>query len=215
MKKNILVAFLLLAVVFAVGVSGCLGGDDADNATNNTNTTDNTTGNNTGNTSNETDNSSNESVQKPVPPFDANLTLVHPVPEEFVFFSTATVKSHGQHIGVTDALYGYQGIYHYGSAGTPVFLTYYDVAIANTTKTPDSYIQMMKDSHSKTYGSDSNITTIQFNGHDATLFAAETDEAPQYGKYMVAWALGDSMFVTVTGTVGDDALITLATATGY
>lgn len=218
MKKNIIL-LLLFAVIFAVGISGCLDGDDEvnnttnfNNTSNNANSTENNSSNNSSGNS-AVNNSFNES--KPVPGFDANLTKVDPVPENFVFFSTATVRSHGQHIGVTDALFGYQGIYHYGDNETPVFLTYYDVAIANTTKTSESYIQMMKDSHVKQYGSDSKISTIQINGHDATLFEATTDEVPQYGRYMIAWTLGDGMFVTVTGAVDEPVLESLATATGY
>lgn len=218
MKKNLFV-ILIFAAVLAVGLSGCLGGgDDVNNTTNNStdNALNNSTNysiNNTNNISNNSSNSSNGS--KPVPVFDANLTLVDPIPNGFTFLSTTTVKSHGQHVGITDALYGYQGIYHYGKNETPVFLTYYDVAIANTTKTPDSYIQMMKDNHKKQYGSDSNVSTVQINEHDATLLAAETDEVPQYGRYILAWPLGDTLLVTVAGNVEYSALESLATATGY
>lgn len=210
MKKNIIL-LLLFAVIFAVGISGCLDGDDEANNTTHTSHGTNSSGNNSSN--NSSGNSSNSS--KPIPVFDANLTIVDPVPEGFLFFSTTTVKSHGQHIGVTDALFGYQGIYHYGENATPVFLTYYDVAIANTTKTSETYIQMMKDSHAEQYGHDSKISTVRINGHDATLFEATTDDVPQYGRYMIAWTLGDSLFVTVTGPVDESVLESLATATGY
>lgn len=216
MKKNILILFLL-----AVGVSGCLGGDDEVN-----NTTNNTSNNTSNGSNNSSDNSSNNSSDTSsgnnssngsnlIPSFDANLTMVDPVPEKFSFLTTASVRSHGQHIGITDALFGYQGIYQYDENETSFFLTYYDVSIANTTKTAEDYIQMMKDSHAKQYGNDSKISTVQINGHDATLFEATTDEVPQYGRYMIAWTIGNSMFVTVTGVVDEPVLKSLATATGH
>ncbi|MDR2943603.1 MAG: hypothetical protein LBU81_00680 [Methanosarcinales archaeon] len=152
---------------------------------------------------------------RPIPPFDANLTILDPVPEGFTFFSTATVKSHGQHIGVTDALFGYQGIYHYGENETPVFLTFYGLSLANTTKTSEMYIQMMKDSHAKQYGAAGKISSLQINGRSAVLFEAAADETPQYGKYMIAWTLGSGMFVTVTGTADKAALESLAAAVSY
>lgn len=203
MKKYFL---FFIVVILAVGLSGCLN----DNG-NDTNLTDNDSKNNSNNASNESDpaNKSDAVV------FDSNLTLVQPVPEGFKFISTASVKSHGQHVGITDALFGYQGIYNYGENNVPVFLTYYDVAIANTTKTPESYIQMMKDSHLKQYGNDSNISIIQINGHDVTLFAATTEETPQYGRYILAWSLNDTILVTVAGNAELDVLKTLAVASGH
>lgn len=212
MKKSFLF-LIILVFVFSVAVSGCLGGnDDVNNTTDNSTNESNNSSNNSSDDTNPGD-SSNES--KPVPVFDANLTFVDPLPEGFTFLSTATVKSHGQHIGITDALFGYQGIYHYGENETPVFLTYYETAMTDTAKTPDSYIQMMNDSHKKQYGSDSNITTVQINGHDATLLTAETNEVPQYGRHILAWPLGDTILVTVTGNVEYPVIESLATATGY
>lgn len=194
MKKIYLLSLLIL--ISAVFLSGCLAGE-----TNLTSPDDIT--------------NPSDSNQTPLPAFNADLTLVDPVPPSLSFLSTASVRSHGQHIGVTDAIFGYQGIYTHEKEKTPIFLTYYNVGIANTTKTAVSYIQMMKDSHIEQYGANSNITTIQINGHDAVLFKAETDDAPQYGRYMLAWTIGDDMFVTVTGTADSAVLIELATATGY
>lgn len=214
--KKIIFSVLLLAVIFAIGFSGCLGGDDeASNTANNSTDSNNSSNNSSNMTDNSSNGSDNDSAESVAPPFDPNLTLVDPVPQDFIFFSTATVRSHGQHIGVTDVLFGYQGIYHYGENAAPVFLTFYDVEIANTTKKADDYIQMMKDSHVRQYGNDSIITTIHFNGHSATLFEAATAEVPQYGRYMIAWTLGDNMFVTVTGVVDASVLETLAAATEY
>ena len=219
MKKNVFLFFMIAAVLLTVSFSGCLDRDDS-----NETVSDNSSGNSSDNSSNDSadnsfDNSSedssssdNSTTPKPIPPFDANLTLVHPVPEGLTFFSTVTVKSHGQHIGVTDALFGYQGIYHYGMAGFPVLLTYYNTL--EVAKSPDDYIQMMKNSHASQYGSDSQISTIQINGHDAVLFAVTSEGPPQSGRYMLAWPLGD-MFVTVTGNADSSVLISLAEATGY
>jgi len=120
--------------------------------------------------------------------------------------------SHGQRIGMTDALFGYQGIYHYGENDTPVLLSFYNTN--GVEKTPEQYLQMMKDSHARQYGAGSQISNIRFNGHDAVLFSVTSGEATQYGRYIIAWSLGD-MLVTVTGNVDSSVLETLATATGY
>ena len=210
----------LLIVIVAVFIcaAGCLGNDGAnssDNISNDSssnNTSNDSSSNDTLNGSNNTSNASPPTAV--VPPFDANLSLVDPIPNGFTFLSTTTVKSHGQHIGVTDALFGYQGIYHYGENKTPVFLTYYDTALVTGSKTPADYIQMMKESHVKQYGSNSKITTIHVNGHEAILLEATTETTPQYGRYILTWELG-SMFVTVTGVVDSPVLESLAAATGY
>ena len=206
MKKISILLFIFI-IAAAIAMAGCLGNDVDDGADDSVI--------NSSNDSNNDTNSPDLPEAKSIPPFGANLSKVDPVPPNFSFLSTATVKSHGQHIGITDALFGYQGIYHYGSGGTPVFLTYYDVAIATTSKTSATYIQNMIDSHQRQYGSDSNVSIIQFNGHDAVLLTAETAEVPQYGRCILTWTLGDSMFVTVTGNINSDDLIELAKATGY
>ncbi|MCL2550025.1 MAG: hypothetical protein FWE78_03710 [Methanimicrococcus sp.] len=216
----------LLLVITAVFVcaAGCLGNDGADSSesVSNGGSSNDSSSNNASNDSSSNgtsdgsyNNSNNTSPPAPVvPPFNSNLSLVDSVPDGFIFLSTATVKSHGQHIGVTDALLGYQGIYHYGENKTPVFLTYYDTALAGTSKEPAGYIQMMKESHVKQYGGNSKITTVYVNGHEATLLEATTETPPQYGRCILTWELG-SMFVTVTGAVDYPALESLATATGY
>jgi len=216
MNKNIFLFFMIAAVLLAVGFSGCLGDNDSNETIPESNSSNNSSNESADNSSNSSsDNSSgadNPTTPKPVPLFDANLTLVQSVPEGLTFLSTTTVKSHGQHIGITDALFGYQGIYHYGPSETPVFLTYYNTL--EVVKSPDDYIQMMKASHASQYGSDSQISTIQINGHDAVLFSITSEAPPQYGRYIVAWTLGD-MLVTVTGNVDSSVLISLAEATGH
>ena len=219
MKKNILLILSLIVVLTAVGISGCLNNDDAANSTtpeNNSsgsNSSDNSPDNSSAPPSGNSSDLPDESTpQKPTPSFDASLTLVDPIPTDLKFLSTTIVMSHGQRIGVTDALRGYQGIYHYGENNTPVLLTFYSTYDAG--KTPDQYLQMMKDSHASQYGSGSQISTIRFNGHDAVLFAAPAEGATQYGRYIVAWTLGD-MIVTVTGNVDSSVLESLAKATGY
>jgi len=205
--KNISIFLFIFVIAIAVSVAGCLG-NDANNADGNLNN------------SIDSDENSNHSESgqvaesKSTPSFDANLTLVNSVPQNFSFLSTTTVKSHGQRIGITDALFGYQGIYHYGNDRTPVFLTFYDVTLSSSSQTSNSYIQSMIDSHKKQYGDDSSISTIQINGRDAVLLTAETAETPQNGRHILVWGLGN-MFVTVTGNVGSDSLIELAEATGY
>ena len=219
MKKNILLILSIVIVLAAVGISGCLNNDDA---ANNTTSDNNSSGSNSSDDSsaNSSDTSSSENSsdipadvpQKPVPPFDANLTLVSPIPAGFTFLSTTTVMSHGQHISMTDALFGYQGIYHYGENNTPVLLSFYNTN--GVEKTPGQYLQMMKDSHAAQYGAGSQISTIRFNGHEAVLFSVTSGESTQYGQYFIAWSLSD-MIVTVTGNVDSPVLETLATSTGY
>jgi len=215
-QKGKLIWLLIVITAVFICAAGCLGNDSANNSDNTSNdSSSNNTSNDTLNDSPSNNTSNNSSPPAfVVPPFDANLSLVDPIPNGFTFLSTATVKSHGQHIGVTDALFGYQGIYHYGENKTPVFLTYYDTAIAGTSKTPADYIQMMKESHIKQYGGDSKITTVYVNGHEATLLEATTGTTPQYGRYILTWELG-GMFVTVTGVVDSSVLESLAAATGY
>lgn len=212
MKKRLLFVLIVMAAA-AVCVSGCLGNDGRIPSGGTSDTSNNTSNNTSGGSSNSPDNDSNSTPT--VPPFDANLSLVDPIPAGFTFLSTTTVKSHGQHIGVTDVLFGYQGIYHYGENNTPVYLTYYDTALSDTSKSAADYVQMMKDSHIKQYGNDSKITTVQINGHNATLLEVTTEEPPQFGRYILTWTIGDALFVTVTGTVDYTVLETLATATGY
>ena len=201
MKKKILLILSIVIVLAAVGISGCLNNGDNDDPANNT-TTENKS----------SDIPAEELLQKKAPPFDTNLTLVDPIPTDFKFLSTTTVMSHGQRIGITDVLRGYQGIYHYGENNTPVFLTFYSTY--GVEMTPEQYLQMMKDSHAAQYGAGSQISTIQLNGHGATLFSATSGEAPQYGRYIIAWTLGD-MIVTVTGNVDSSVLEALAKSTGY
>ncbi|MCL2142378.1 MAG: DUF4367 domain-containing protein [Methanimicrococcus sp.] len=221
MKTKISIFFILILLA-AVGVSGCLSPNGpADTPDIDANTSDvdadasdidasrdvsrdvsldNSSSENSSSAGNGSSGSSNVMAN---PIFHPDLTLVDSIPASLTFLSTVTVKSHGQNIGITDALYGYQGIYLYNDDNA--FLTIYNT---NSSQEARDYLQMMQTSHAQTYGSNSKVETVQINGHDAVLLT--TSEMPN-GQYILAWTV-DQMIVVVNGPVDYSLIRELAEA---
>ena len=196
MKKIIQILTLLLIVFIAVGVSGCLGGDDTDNSTEN-NTSNNSTNNSTG-----VDNDLN---------YSTNIVTVRDLPAGYEFLSTQMVKSNGEGVGITDVLSGYRGYYKFADNNVSNATVYFYCFKTNSTEDASRYYQGMSDSYADKYGDADDISAITLNGHDATKFGT-TDES---GPDMIAWTRGNLIFVVkgqVAGQVDYETLRALAVA---
>ncbi len=201
MKKFIQILTLLLVVFIAVGVSGCLGGDDADNSTNNS--TDNNTSNNSTNNSTGVDDDSLN--------YSTNIVTVRDLPEGYEFLSTQMVKSNGEGIGITDVLSGYRGYYKFANDTVSNATVYFYCFKTNASENASGYYQNMNDSYTDKYGDVSNVSTITLNGHNATKFETTDDS----GQIMIAWTRGNLIFVVkenVPGQVDYETLRALAVA---
>ncbi|WNY24394.1 hypothetical protein MmiHf6_17250 [Methanimicrococcus hongohii] len=206
MKKSLFILIILLTAAL-VGVSGCLGGgDDADS---------NTTNNTTEPPVSEPDNSSNESGQSNatiITTFNASVVTVNPLPAGFTHLATRSVNANTEGIGVLEAYIGYRNMLTYDNANV------YLAAYRCTSKTADECIQDMISSHASKYGSDSNVSTVTINGHEATLLEATTVDTPQQGRYILVWSnwsgdqYDDSFLIVVNGQVNYSVIKELAEA---
>ena len=224
MKKQFL--FFFIALLAALLISGCLGGDSADDL--------NESGNISGNETNESvpeneSNESNESVPEvpdttsPGPSdaqiitaFNASLVTLNPLPEGFVHLATRSVTSNKQNIGVYDALIGYRGMYLY-QEGYDDYNVYVAVYKCSSSKTADEHIQKMEADHISRYGA-GNVSTVYVNGHSAVSLSSNTDDAFSEGTYVVAWSnwsgdeYDDSYLVVVNGIAPYSLIMTAAEA---
>ncbi|MDR0767596.1 MAG: hypothetical protein LBE57_04045 [Methanosarcinales archaeon] len=209
MKKSFLILIILLTAAL-VGVSGCLGSDDAGS-----NTTNNTTNNTTEPPAGEADNSSNDSNQSNVTiirTFSAAVVSVNPLPEGFTHIATRSAVSNTQGLGISEAYNGFRNMLTYDNAN--VFLSVYRC----TAKTADEVIQDMIASHASRYGNDSRVSTVMINGHEATLLEATVLDTPQEGRYILVWSnwtgdpFDDSFLVVVNGQVNYSVIKALAEA---
>ncbi|MCL2862822.1 MAG: hypothetical protein FWE54_01805 [Methanimicrococcus sp.] len=206
--KKIIFVLLLILIAAVVGAAGCLnGGQDAD-----------------------ADNSTNDTVELPPEPepekpagpssgadiitsFTSTVVAVNPLPEGFTHIATRTVLSHGQGIGIQDALNGYRNMLTYDNSN--VYLSVYRCVPPNTA---DKQIQVMIASHQDKYGNDSKVTTVTINGHDAVLLETTVMDTPQEGRYILVWSnwSGDeyenSYLVVVNGQVNYSVIQMLAQA---
>lgn len=208
MKKTLFILVIIVAAAL-VGVSGCLNSGD--------NATDNNTSNNTteppSNETNETNNSSNQTNATVITNFSASVVTVNPLPEGFNHLATRSVNANGEKIGVSDPIIGYRNMLTYDNSNV-----YLSVFKCSTNKTADDYIQEMTASHISKYGSDSNISTIQINGHNATRFEATVQDTPSEGRYILVWTnwsgdvYEDSYLVVVYGPVNYSVIEELAQA---
>ncbi|WNY24393.1 hypothetical protein MmiHf6_17240 [Methanimicrococcus hongohii] len=177
------ILFLILAVFIAVGVSGCLGGSDSDNATD------------------ESDNSTNNSTTLPDEDlnYSTNIVTVRDLPEGFEFLSTQSVKSNGESVGITDVLYGYRGYYKFTNDTVSNATVYFYCFKTNSTEDADRYYQQMKDSYNSNDGDSGDVSTVVVNGHNAAKFTTADDVA---GTDMIAWTRGNLIFAAKGQTAG-------------
>lgn len=204
MKKSFLILIILVAAVL-VGVSGCLGGDDAGTENNSSNVSEPP--------ANETNNSSNQSNATIITAFNGSIVTVSPLPNGFTHLATRSVNANGEKIGISDPIIGYRNMLTYDNSNV-----YLAVFKCSANKTSEDYLSEMKTSHASKYGGDSSISTVQVNGHDAIRFEATVQEAPQEGRYMLAWTnwtgdeYDDSYLVVVYGQVNYSVILELAEA---
>ena len=224
MKKQIL--FFLIAVLAAVLISGCLGGNPADDL----NESGNISGNGTNESVPETEsNESNESIPevpdlvspgpsdaKIITAFNASLVTLNPLPEGFVHLATRSVTSNKQNIGVYDALVGYRGMYLY-QEGYDDYNVYVAVYKCSSSKTADEHIQKMEADHISRYGAE-NVSTVYVNGHSAVLLSSAAANVFTEGNYIVAWSnwsgdeYDDTYLVVVNGAAPYSLIMTAAEA---
>jgi hypothetical protein len=207
MKKMIMI--LLLLILLAVGISGCLSND------NSANTTDPPQNNNSDNNSNAgSNNTAGNNSTASLPPFGASLVTANPTPSGFTFLGATTVKSNSVNFGISNILTGYRGLYTYG--GNNALLAVF--TCNETTQTADACLEQMKTAHANQYGRNSEIQTIQIKGHDVTLMTANVQEPPEAtGRYILAWTKTSywdnaDYLIIVYGQADLDALKILAEA---
>ncbi len=205
-KKVFFISIIVIAALL-VGVSGCLNsGDDA---------TDNNSSNITEPPSNETNetNNSNQTNATIITNFSASVVTVTPLPDGFTHLATRSVNANGEKIGVSDPIIGYRNMLTYDNSNV-----YLSVFKCSTNKTAGDYISEMETSHVSKYGNDSNISTVQINGHDATWFETTVQDTPSEGRYILAWSnwsgdeYDDSYLVVVYGQVNYSVIKELAEA---
>ena len=193
MKKSILFVLLVAFLVVAVGVSGCLDSDNGNTTNNTTNTT-------------------------PVPPaapptFDSDIVQVDPIPAGFELLAVKNVTANSEGIdGLTDALAGYSATYmHNDSVSANVYLYAFECSDAASAA---GYVQSMIDGHIAKYPGSYNITTVQVNGHDATLFTRTVTGGTSSGeRYELAWS-NDSILIVVNGPASYNLILSIAEASG-
>ena len=217
MKKTIL-TLIFIAAVLAVCISGCLGNGKDLGENNSTpdappeNLTD--TANTTPDNSNDTPGSAvgGDSTSSLI--FNGSVVTIEPLPPGIRHLATRSVTGHTQGLGIPDALVGYRNMMVFESDNENVYFSVYKC----TAKTADEYIDHMKYSHVNKYGSDSNISTITVNGHNATLLEATVSETPAEGRYILVWSnwsgdpYDDSYLVIVNGKVNYSVIKDLAEA---
>ena len=228
MRKALLI---LLLVLLAVGISGCLN-TNTDNSTTNNSTTDNSTTDNS-TTDNSTTDGPNDGLEEPpenadsnnnsssgnntenvtLPPFVASIVTADPIPSDFEYLGATAVKSNMANFGISGVLTGYRGMYNY--EGNNLFLAVF--TCNETTQSAETYLQQMKESHADQFGKNSEIQTIQIKGQNVTLMAANVQELPTTGRYILAWTRTSywddaDYLIIVYGQTDLDALKTLAEA---
>ncbi|MDV0444749.1 hypothetical protein MmiAt1_02860 [Methanimicrococcus sp. At1] len=188
MKKSILIVLLVALLAVAVGVSGCLGGDDTP-------------------TNNSSNNSNNSNITTNAT-FDGSIVTVDPVPAGYELLAVKNVTADNENIdGIKDALAGFSGYYARNSSNI-----YLNVFQTENNSSAKAYVQAMIDANKEKYPQTSNVTTTKVNGHDATLITTTvTSGGSDAERYVLAWTNG-SYLVVVNGPAAFDELKTIADA---
>ncbi|WNY28874.1 hypothetical protein MmiEs2_10870 [Methanimicrococcus stummii] len=190
--KKISILLLMLAVLLAVGISGCLGGDADDEIV-------------------ADDDSSKSSFTDDDLNYSTNIVTVRDLPSGFEFLSTQSVKSHGEGVGITDVLYGYRGYYKFENDTVSNGTVYFYCFKTNSTGDAERYYQQMKNSYESSNGDNADVSTVTINGHDATKFTTANGS----GTDMIAWTRGNLIFAAkgqVAGQIDYETLKFLAEA---
>ena len=215
--KKIILTLLIVAAVFAVGFSGCLGNDDSNIPENNSTSENETTDTVDNSESNENNDAPISSGSTLITTFNGSVSTLDPLPSGFRHLATRSVTAHTQGLGIPDAILGYRNMMVFESENENVYFSVYRC----TAKTADEYIENMKSAHISKYGSDSIISTVVVNGHSATLLEATVSETPAEGRYILVWSnwsddiYDDSYLVIVNGKVNYSAIKELADASNY
>lgn len=193
MKKSILIVLLIALLAVAVGVSGCLGGDDDVN-----NTTNNSTNNSTNNTTNATPNAT----------FNNSTVTIESLPSGYELLAVKEVTADTENIdGVNDALNGFSASYAAGSSN--VYLSAFQT---ENNSSAQAYVQSMIDAHNAKYPNSGNVTTVTVHDHNATLITTNvTSGGSTVERYTLAWASGDKL-VVVNGPATYDQIKAIAEA---
>jgi len=196
MKKSIQILILLIAVFAVIGISGCLGNDDA------------------------ADSGSNDSDLPSAPAssgtakavdYNTSIVTIHNLPAGFEFLSTQSVKSHGEGIGISDVLQGYRGYYTYTNNTVSNLTVYFYCFKTNSNGDAARYLQNMQTSYTNSYGTTGTVSSVRLNGHDAVKFVSEDEDVPD----MIAWTRDNFIFVAkcrVSGEVDYKTVESLAIA---
>ena len=196
MKKSIQILILLITVFAVIGISGCLGNDDA-----------------SGPDSNDSDSPSVPASSGAAKNVDYNTSIVtiYNLPAGFEFLSTQSVKSHGEGIGISDVLQGYRGYYTYTNNTVSNLTVYFYCFKTNSNGDAARYLQNMQTSYTNSYGTTGTVSSVQLNGHDAVKFVSEDENVPD----MIAWTRDNFIFVAkcrVSGEVDYEIVESLAIA---
>ena len=148
--------------------------------------------------------------------FSGSVATLNPLPDGFRHLATRSGNAHSNNVRISDPLIGYRGTYVFDDSNL-----YFSVYKYNFSKSGQDYVQELISSHASRLGNDSNMSTVQVNGHDATLLTAMTQEAPYDGRYVLVWTnwsgdeYDDSYLVIFNGSVNYSALMTAADTSNY
>ena len=152
--------------------------------------------------------------------FNGSVATLKPLPDGFRHQATLAGNAHSNNVRISDPLIGYRGMYAYEDSFEDSNL-YFSVYKCNFTKSGEDYVQELISSRNSRLGSNSNVSTVQVNGHDAVLLTAMTQEMPYDGRYVLVWTnwsgdeYDDSYLIIFNGSVNYSALLTAADASNY
>jgi len=152
--------------------------------------------------------------------FNGSVATLKPLPDGFRHQATLAGNAHSNNVRISDPLIGYRGMYAYEDSFEDSNL-YFSVYKCNFTKSGADYVQELISSHNSRLGNNSNVSTVQVNGHDAVLMTAMTQDPPYEGRYVLVWInwsgdeYDDSYLIVFNGSVNYSALMTAADASNY
>jgi len=168
MKKSILIVLLLVLLAAAVGVSGCLGGDDpAINGPNGPNGSANAT---------------------PDATFNGSVVTVSVPGFELLAIQEVTADERNI-LGVNDALHGFVASY-LTPTNTNVHFSAYQTEDNASAR---AYVQSMINAHR---AANNTVTNVTINGNNATVFTTTTFiGGTTVERFTLAWASDDKLVI--------------------